>query len=161
MSATHFLKAVARPSDSGTAGVADVHRTWRSRLLAAAALAAVAWSCTLLLMDVGTSNPRLVSRDQVLASDAVVIGRLGRPVTNIIKVERVFSGNAEEGDELQVVNLREVPGLAEGTVWLMPLSAFRNDFVVTTLDGQKVPPLVYEPTPGMVDQVKTILRERL
>jgi hypothetical protein len=112
-------------------------------------------------MDLWTSNPRLVSRDQVLASDAVVIGRLSRLPDDRVKIERVFLGDLTEGDEIRVANLPEVSGLAEGAAYLMPLAAFRNDFVVTTLEGQKVPPMVYQPTPETVDQVKAILRDRL
>lgn len=112
-------------------------------------------------MDVWTSNPRLVSRDQVLASQVVVIGRASHPGENRVTVERVFLGDLTEGDELRVVNLAEVPGLTDGRSYLMPLSPYRNDFVVTTLDGQKSAPLVYDATPGNIDQVKAILRDHL
>jgi hypothetical protein len=112
-------------------------------------------------MDVWTSNPRLVSRDQILASDGVIIGRLARPGENLVKVERVFLGNLAEGDELRVVNLAEVPAMADGQAHVLPLSAFRNDFAVTTLDGQKAPPLVYDRSPETIDEVKAILRDHL
>jgi hypothetical protein len=137
------------------------HSAAKSRWLAAAALLAVAWSAALFLMDLSTANPRLVSRDQILAADAVIIGRIARPGEKLVKVERVFLGDLAEGDELRVVNLSEVPAMADGEGHVMPLSAFRNDFAVTTLDGQKAPPLVYDRSPETVDEVKAILREHL
>jgi hypothetical protein len=124
-------------------------------------LAAAAWSAALFLMDVWSSNPRLVSRDQILASDAVIIGRIARPGENLVRVERVFFGDLAEGDELRVVNLAEGPAMADGEPHVMPLAAFRKEFAVTTLDGQKAPPLVYDRSPGTIDEVKAILRDHL
>jgi hypothetical protein len=161
MSATRFRKPVVGQAESLSGGQPRSHSDWRLRRLAAAALVAGAWSAALLIMDASTSNPRLVSRDQVDASEVIVIGRLSRPAENRVRVERVFRGDLTEGDELRVANLADVPVMADGRSHLMPLSAFRGDFVVTTLEGQKAPPLVYDPSPEMIDQVKAILRDHL
>src|SRR5260370_26174297 len=137
MSATRFRKPAMRQADAPPGDVPRSDSAWSTRRLAAAALVAGTWSAALFFMGLWTSNPRLVSRDQILASDAVIIGRIARPGEKLVKVERVFLGNLAEGDELRVVNLAEVPAMADGRAHVLPLSAFRNDFAVTTLDGQK------------------------
>jgi hypothetical protein len=96
-----------------------------------------------------------------MASDAVIVGRLVRPGDTLVSIERVISGNLAEGDELRIVNLAEVPAMADGRRHAIPVSAYRNDFVVTTLDGQKAPPLVYDASPETIDQIEAILRDHL
>jgi hypothetical protein len=161
MSATRFRKPAVRQPEAPPGGAPRAHSISTSRWLALAALLAVGWSAALFLMDLTTANPRLVSRDQILASDAVIIGRIARPGEAMVKVERVFFGDLAEGDELRVVNLSEIPAMADGEGHVLPLSAFRNDFAVTTLDGQKAPPLVYDRSPETIDAVKAILRDHL
>jgi hypothetical protein len=112
-------------------------------------------------MDVWTANPLVVSRDQILKAHSVVIARCVGPGDDSVKVERVFYGNVEAGDTLRVRNLVDLSGFDRERAYLMPLSQFRGDFVVTTLEGQSAGPLVYPASPASIDTVKAILRDRL
>src|SRR5262245_6074683 len=72
----------------------------RPRLLTAVVVLAVAGSLALLAMDLWTSNPQVVSRDQILKADAVVVAR--RTSAGSLRIERVFHGELAEGDEISV-----------------------------------------------------------
>jgi hypothetical protein len=121
-------------------------------------LAAV-WSLALLVMDATTARPRVISRDQIRTADAVVIAR--RLSAESVRVERVFRGSVAEGDSLRVVNLPEVRELPRDQDYVLALSRDGQDFVVTTLEGQRTVPLVYESTPATIEEIKAILREHL
>jgi hypothetical protein len=125
-----------------------------------AAFAAVAWSATLLVMAIQTADPQVVSRDQVLQSEVVVIARRVRPGDEHVRVERVFQGNVSEGDELRVRNLAAV-ALADDQSYVLPLSPYRGDYVVTTLEGQRTAPLVYRVSPDTIGALRSILRDHL
>jgi hypothetical protein len=141
------------------AGAAEAARPVRRPWLWLAVVLAVGWSAALLLMDVETANPAVVSRDQLLESEIVVVARRLRPGSERVRVERVLYGNIDVGKELRVLN---VEGLAadEG-LYVFPLTPLRGDYVVTTLEGQRAPPLVYRVSPDTIESVKSILRDRL
>ena len=114
-------------------------------------------------MDVWTANPRtgaprIVSPDQLLGSHVVVIARRTRAEGNQIKVERVLRGEINPDREARVLNLADVPELSTDRSYLFALSRFRQDFKVTTLEGQRTEPLVYPALPEVIEQAKTILR---
>jgi hypothetical protein len=127
-------------------------------LLAAVFLAA-AWAAALFLLDLVTARPRIVSPDQILKSDLVVIARHAAAAGDRVKIDRVYRGRKEPGNEVRVVNLADVRGLVDDQPYILPLTAFRGDFVVTILDRQQVPPLVYPALPEVIQQVKSILRD--
>lgn len=133
----------------------------RRRVLWLVSFLALAWSLTLLVMAFQTANPLVVSRDQLLKADAVVIARRIRAGDEHVRVERVFHGNVAAGDELRVLNLAGLAGMAGDQSYLLPLSQFRRDYVVTTLEGQRAAPLVYSISPDTIEAVKAILRDRL
>jgi len=112
-------------------------------------------------MDATTARPRVISRDQILSADAVVIARRVSAESDRIRVERVFRGTVAEGDSLRVVNLGEVPLLVQDQDYVMALSRDRQDFAVTTLEGQRAGPLVYASTPPTIEEIKAILRDQL
>ncbi len=130
------------------------------RWLAVTSVLAVAWTTTLVVMDVMTARPRIVSQDQILKADAVVIARRRAREGDHVRVERVFRGPVAEGDDLRVLNLADVPGMTGDRDYVLALSRFREDFVVTKLAGQRVPPLVYASSPATIEEVKSILRDR-
>jgi len=135
------------------------HRRFLGVVLALVAL----WSLALLLMDVGTVKPRtgqpkIVSPGQILKSHVVVVAKRVRTDGDRIKVERVIRGNIPPDEELRVLNLADVPNLSNDRSYLFALSRFRQDFEVTTLDGQRVEPLVYPASPDVIEQAKAILR---
>jgi len=119
------------------------------------------WSLVLLVMDATTARPRVISRDQVLSADAVVIARRDSAESDRIHIERVFRGPVAEGDSLRVVNLDEVRGMAADHEYVLALSKDRRDFAVTTLKGQRDVPLVYASSPETVEEIKAILRNQL
>jgi hypothetical protein len=128
-----------------------------SWLLAAAAFLAVCWSAALLVLDLTTARPKLVSPDQILNSELVVIGRHAAGGETRVKIERVYRGRKEPGTEIHVVNLPDVRGLVDDQPYVFPLTPFRGDFVVTRFDRQQVPPLIYPAVPEVIEQVKLIL----
>lgn len=129
----------------------------RRRLLIFAVIGAAFWSLALFLMDMWTSNPPTVSRDQVLKADVVIAARRVRGAENRVIVERVFRGDATVGDELTVVNLTDVTGIKDDLTYILPLSRFRRSYLLTKLDGQQVPPIVYPVRPATIDEIKSIL----
>jgi hypothetical protein len=128
-------------------------------MLVAAAFLAAAWSAALFLLDLGSSRPKTVSPDQILKSDLVVIARHGAAAGDRVKIDRVYRGRNEPGTEVRVVNLTDARGLVDDQPFILPLTAFRGDFVVTTLERQQVPPLIYPAIPAVIEQVKSILRD--
>jgi hypothetical protein len=112
----------------------------------------------LLVLDLTTARPQVVSPDQILSSHLVVIGR--HPAgQEIIKIERVYRGKKEPGSEVRVVNLPDLKGLVDDQPYIFPLSVFRGDFIVTRFERQQAPPLAYPATPEVIEQVKSILRD--
>ncbi len=108
-----------------------------------------------------TANPPLVSHDQILKADLVVVGRRIRAAEGRVRVERVVHGNAAVGDELRVLQAADLAGMTDDRDYVFPLSNARQDFSVTKLgDGQQVPPLVYPATPAMIEEIKAVLRDR-
>ena len=158
MSATPFN---SRPSRVASTDALDADATaTRSgkRLLVVVFGLVVAWSAALFLMDVHTANPQIVSRDQILAADVVVIARRIRPEDGHLKISRVFLGDAKEGDELRVRNLEKTVPLMADRDYVIPLSRIRNEYRVTTLPGQQEAAIAYSATPATIDTVKSILR---
>jgi len=121
-------------------------------------LGSIGWILALAAMAWWTANPPMFSHDQVLKSDAVIIGRRVDASDDRVKVERVLYGAIKPEAELKVLNLRDVAGLTPETSALVPLSHFRHDYRVTKLEGQQVDPLVYPATPLYVDKVRETLR---
>jgi hypothetical protein len=138
-------------------GIAAGDRRW----LALMFVLAGGWSLALLVMDATTARPRVISRDQVLSADAVVIARRDSEESDQIRVERVFRGPVAEGDSLRVVNLDDVRGMAADQEYVLALSKDRKDYAVTTLKGQRDVPLVYASSPETVEEIKAILRDQL
>ena len=130
------------------------------RWLGVTCVLALAWTTTLLFMDVTSARLQIVSRDQILKSDVVVIARRRAPESDRVRVERVFRGPAGEGDDLRILNLAEVRRIASDRDYVLALSRSRKDFVVTMLAGQRGPPLVYASSPAIIEEVKSILRDR-
>jgi hypothetical protein len=122
---------------------------------------AVVWSLALLIMDATTARPRVISRDQIRSADAVVIARRVSGDSDQIRVERVFRGPVAEGDSLRVMNLSEVRDLTEDLDYVLALSRDGQDFVITTLEGQRAVPLVYANSPATIEEIKAILRDQL
>lgn len=106
-----------------------------------------------------TANPPPISRDQLLRADAIVMARLDKGRSDRIRVERVLSGGLSADDVVTVLNLPENSELTSNAICVLPLTHFRRDYVVTTLEGQRVPPLIYRATPETIGEVKLILRE--
>jgi hypothetical protein len=132
------------------------------RVLTVTFVLALAWSAALLVMDLATARPRVISRDQILNADVVVSARRVTGEGDRIKVERVFfRGEVAEGDQLRVLNLAKVKGMTDDQDYIVPLSHSRQDFVVTKLEGQHVPPLIYKSNPAAVEEIKSILRDHL
>jgi hypothetical protein len=119
---------------------------------------AAGWSLALLLMDVWTAKPNIVSPGQLLNAHVVVVARRVRADGDRIQVERVLRGDVLPDQELRVLNLADVPEVSTERSYLFALSRFRHDFNVTTLEGQRPAPLVYPASPGAIEQAKSILR---
>lgn len=109
-------------------------------------------------MDVWTAKPEIVSPGQILKAHAVVVARRVRVDGDRIRVERVIRGDLEADHEVRVLNLADVPDLSSDRSYLFALSRFRQDFNVTTLEGQRAVPLVYPASPDVIEQAKSILR---
>jgi hypothetical protein len=123
------------------------------------AIVALAWLCTLTVMAWFTANPHVVSRDQVARADVVVIGRRIDSKSDRVKIERVLAGKLDADSEITVLNLNDVTDLRPEANYLLPLSFFRQDYRITTLEGQQVPPIAYPATPEFIDRVKQALRD--
>jgi hypothetical protein len=122
-------------------------------------LAALGWLGALAVMASFTANPTALSRDQIVRADAVVIGRRVDPRRDRVKIERVLSGKLAADSEIDVLNLNDLGDLSTDKSYLLPLTYFRQDYRVTTLEGQQVPPLVYPAEPEFIDRVKQALRD--
>lgn len=127
-------------------------------LIRLAVLGSIVWIIALAAMAWWTANPPMFSHDQVLKSDAVIIGRRIDASDDRIKVERVLYGAIKPDTEIKVLNLHDVNGLTPETSALLPLSHFRHDYRVTLLEGQQVDPLIYPATPLYIDKVRETLR---
>src|SRR5262249_52956103 len=123
MSATRFHEPPHKASGPAHSEPQSPPSPPRPGLLRLAAFGAVAWSATLLVMAVQTANPQVVSRDQVLQSEVVVIARRVRPGDEHVRIERVFQGNVAEGDELRVRNLAAA-AMADDESYLLSLSPY-------------------------------------
>jgi hypothetical protein len=161
MSATHFRNLSHGPAHPASAEEQLRSSSGRRRLLWLVSFLAVAWSVTLLVMALQTANPLVVSRDQLLKSDVVVIARRVRAGDDHVSVERVFRGNVAAGDKLRVLNLADIGGFADDQSYVLPLSPNSDGYVVTTLDKQRAAPLVYPVSPDTIEAVKSILRDHL
>jgi len=159
MSATRFRSHPHEPA--GPAETRSPSSAVRRRLFWLASIVAAAWSLTLLVMAWQTSNPVVVSRDQLLNSDVVVVARRSHAGDDHVRVERVLYGTVAERDELRVRNLKEVGSLVDDTSYVLALSQFQGDYVVTTLAGQRAAPLVYPVSPDTIEAAKSILRNHL
>jgi hypothetical protein len=124
-----------------------------------AALAVIVWTLGLAALTLFTANPTTIGRDQVMQSDAVVTAQLVEAGRDRVRVEQVLLGEVAAGEVISVLNLLEVPGLSIGMTYLLPLSQFREDYVVTTFAGQQSPPLIYPATPETIAEAKQALRE--
>ena len=156
MSATRFR---SRPADATGGPPPDGQRLTAGRgWLVTTIVLALAWTAALLVMDVTTARPRTVSRDQIREADLVVIARRTAPESDRVRVERVFRGEVEEGDDVRVLNLPDVRDMSVERDYILALSRSRQNFVVTKLAGQRVPPLIYASSPAIIDEVKSILR---
>jgi len=122
-------------------------------------VAAVGWLGTLAALASFTANPTVISRAQLLQSDAVVIAQRVDPAHDRVKIERVLSGNLAVDSEIAVLNLNELTELTSAKSYVLPLTFFRHDYRVTKLEGQEVAPLVYPATPEYIDRVKQTLRD--
>ncbi len=110
-------------------------------------------------MDVWTAKPTIVSPGQLLDSHVVVVARRVGAASDRIRVERVLRGDTAPDRILRVVNLPDVPGLADDRSYLFALSRHRQDFNVTTLEGKtKELLLVYPASQDVIEQAKAILR---
>ncbi len=158
MSATRSRSRTGQPADARASDA--LSRESRSRLILAT-LPALCWTIILLSLDLWTVAPQTVSADQIRRSHAVAIARVIDRGQDRILVERPLRGAAKAGDELRVLNLAAVEGLAEEQSYLFSLKQFGRDYQVTTLEGQKSPPLVYRADPETLERVKSILRSDL
>lgn len=133
----------------------------RKRLLKVAFVLSLVWSLSLLAMVLLTGNVQLVSHDQILRADLVVVARRTLPGDDRVKVERVLHGDAAAGDELRVVDATDLAGMADDRDYVLALSNSRGGYAVTRLgNGQQVPPLIYRATPELIAAVKAICRDR-
>ena len=130
----------------------------RIRWLLKAAFAVVAaWWMTLAVLALTTSNPVVVSPDQIGISDVVITGTVP-PEGELVAVERVWYGEFD-GTEVRVVNLAESAPVEPGQKYLFPISRSGNHYRITTLERQTSPPLVYPATPEALDQLRQILKK--
>lgn len=106
-------------------------------------------------------NPQPVSHDQILKADLVVVATRVAPANDRVRVERVLHGETAVGDELTVLDATDLAGMAEGRDYVLALSNFHRGYAVTRLGkGQQVPPIIYGATPALIEEVKTICRDR-
>ena len=159
MSAEPFHRPA--PAAPGARDVPVPLATSSRRWLVLTFVLAAAWSLVLLVMDATTARPQVVSRDQILSADAVVVASRDSAEADRVRVERVFRGSVAEGDVLRIVNFPEGQGPTGNQDWVLALSQDRQHFAITTLEGQRVPPLVYASSPATIEQVKSILRDHL
>lgn len=137
----------------------------RRSFLVLAIAATFFWSVALAAMALLTANPPAISRAQILRADAVVIARSERPARSHVarpdrlRVERVLSGGLSKDDLISVLNLPQNSPLANGASCVIPLTHFRRDYEVTTLAGQRDPPLIYRATPETMEIINQYLRE--
>lgn len=132
----------------------------RQRLaLKIVAAATALWMLALAAMALLTSNPPLISRDQLLQADAVVVGSVADGSRDRVRIERVLTGEVSPDDVVTVLNWGDVARLPAGPPYLIPLTHFRQDYIVTVLDGQRSPPLIYGAEPETIGEVKRILGE--
>ncbi len=161
MSATRSPNRGPGPADHAPRDPRGLPAGANRRLLAVTFVLALAWSAALLVMDLTTARPKVISRDQILSADVVVIARRIAPESDRVRVERVFRGELVEGAQLRVRNLADVKVFAENKDYILALSQSRQDFVVTQLKGQRDRPIVYESNPVAVEEIKSILRDHL
>jgi hypothetical protein len=117
-----------------------------------------AWLLALAAMVWLTANPQVVSRDQLKHADLVIIGRLVAPGQDRVRVERAIAGEIPVDTEITVLNLAAVAGIKPDQSYLLPLTFFRRDYRVTTLEGQQAAPLVYPATPEAIAVAKSTTR---
>lgn len=118
---------------------------------------AFAWFFGLAAMAWFTANPEALSQDQLRYADEIVLGRRVAEGRDRLKIERVLSGKLTPETEVTVLNLNDVPKMSVGVTYLVPLTYFRQDYRVTTLEKQQAPPLIYPATPRMIDDAKHVL----
>jgi hypothetical protein len=133
--------------------------TRQRRALKLVAAATALWMLALAAMALLTSNPPLISRDQLLQSDAVVVGRIEKGSRDRIRIERVLTGDFLPDDVVTVLNWGDVASLPTGPPYLIPLTHVRQHYVVTVLDGQRSPPLIYGAEAETIGEVKRLLGE--
>jgi hypothetical protein len=129
------------------------------RALKLVAAATALWMLALAAMALLTSNPPLISRDQLLQADAVVVGRIAEGSRDRIRIERVLTGDFSPDDVVTVLNWGDIASLPTGPPYLIPLTHVRQDYVVTVLAGQRSQPLIYGAEPETIGEVKRLLGE--
>lgn len=132
-------------------------RRWLFRIAAATL---TAWMVLLTTLALTTSNPVVVSPEQITRADAVIVARLDPAGQNQVTIDRVFKGALKTGDTIRVVNLPPDNDVRSGEPRVLALSRFRKDYRVTVLnDTGEIPPvvLVYPAVPAVFDQVRKLL----
>jgi hypothetical protein len=119
--------------------------------------ATVLWILALALMALLTSNPTVISHDQLLRSDAVVIGHLVDKSRGRLRIEQVLAGKFATDDDVTIDNWSLVAPPPAGPAYLVPLTRFRQNYIVTVLDGQRAAPLIYPALPETIGKARQIL----
>lgn len=145
-----------KPQEASPLPPTPVRRT----VLWLAAGLAVAWTIWLAGMGWTTANPALISGAQIDRADAVVIAKVIEPAHNRLRVDRVLSGRLAAEDEITLLNFADVRNADGDGPFLIPLTQFREDYVVTTIEGQRTPPLVYPATPAIIERAKELVRAK-
>jgi hypothetical protein len=115
------------------------------------------WLAILLILAVLSANPVTINREQILASDAVIVGVRDRTGTgDWIRVEQQLAGRGVPS-RLQLPHF-EKNAFGDLAQFVIPLRRTRDSFEITpappALDGKR---LVYPASPESLEAVAKIL----
>ena len=128
------------------------------RFLIVACAASGVWWLTLAAMAIFTANPTTLNREQVLASDYVVTGRVSSGTPGSVEIEREWMHDAKLG-AVRVGNLEQA-GAKPGRRYLIPLTKSGSQaFHVTETRLPDRPPIVYPADPEALEQLRFLLEK--
>ena len=129
---------------------------WQSLLFILAAVSAVIWMMSLLILSVTSANPVTLNRDQIIGSSDVLTALVKDPESGTIKVEKSWKNVVDE-QELKVTDLASLAVTKEER-FIIPILRNQDAWHVTPSKLPKTPRLIYPASDEADRQLKSILK---
>ncbi len=150
-----MIDSTANSQQTATDSTLPISR-WPSLLFVVAAVSAVTWMMSLLILSVTSANPVTLNRDQIIDSSDVLTALVKDPRSGTIQVERSWKNVVGE-NELTVSDLASLAVTKEQR-FIIPILRNQDAWHVTPSKLPKNPRLIYPASDEAKLQLKSILK---